>query len=138
MTLVPLGFRVLGVPRTQAVLRRFGRPPNQAASRERAEHLIRISRRALVMAGRIAGRYGTCLSRSFALWTLLRRRGVETELAIGYRRSGEKIEGHAWLEFKGAPINEEPAVIETYTLAAEPRAFDTAGAPRRGSGIRWT
>jgi hypothetical protein len=38
-------------------------------------------------------------------------------LQVGYRKREGRIEGHAWLEFEGHPINEQPSVIETYTLA---------------------
>jgi hypothetical protein len=70
------------------------------------------------MVKRATGIEGTCLSRSFALWTLLRRRGLETQLQIGYRKKDGKFEGHAWLEYQGNPINEAPGVIATYTLAS--------------------
>jgi hypothetical protein len=78
------------------------------------------------MVKRATGIEGTCLSRSFALWTLLRQRGIETQLQIGYRKQDGRFEGHAWLEYQGNPINEAPAVVSTYTLAS-------------GTGkIRWT
>ena len=92
------------------------------------------------MVKRATGLGGTCLSRSFALWALLRKRGVEAELVVGYRRgTGErsgKIEGHAWLEFEGGPINEEPAVARTYTTSIDLKAFDLWGLPGREERTR--
>lgn len=123
MAFLIAGFRLAGVRRTRAVLGKWagdGRKPEPEPSRT-----IQRARRSLVMARRGTGIAGTCLSRSLALWVILRRRGVETELQIGYRKRGDQFEGHAWLEFQGDPINENPAEAATYTLAA-------------GSGkIRW-
>ena len=36
-----------------------------------------------------------CLVRSLTLWAILLRRGIETDLRIGFRRSDGKIEGHS-------------------------------------------
>jgi hypothetical protein len=65
-----------------------------------------------------------CLARSLALWTLLRRRGVETQFRVGYRKRDGKIEGHAWLEYLGLPINESAAIVATYTVSGEAFKFD--------------
>jgi hypothetical protein len=76
------------------------------------------------MVKRATGLGGMCLARSLTLWTLLRRRGVEAELRVGYRKRDEKIEGHAWLEYEGVSINESAAIVETYTVSAGGVAFD--------------
>jgi len=51
----------------------------------------------------------TCLERSLALWWLLARRGVASQLRIGVRKTGEKFEAHAWVEHGGAAIGEPEA-----------------------------
>ena len=116
MAFVTLGFRLAGVRRTRAALGKWAEKPR----RETGAPLdrIRAARRSLAIVRRGTGIAGTCLSRSFALWAVLRRRGVETQLQIGYRKRGERFEGHAWLEFEGHPINEQTAEVATYTLAA--------------------
>jgi hypothetical protein len=124
MAFISIGFRLAGVARTRAALARLRE--GRAAQPETAPGSIRAARRSLLMVKRATGIAGTCLSRSLALWTLLRRRGIEADLQIGYRKREGTIEGHAWLEYQGTPINEQPAVIATYTLAS-------------GTGkIRWT
>ena len=40
----------------------------------------------------------TCLTRSLVVYRLLRARGIPCQLRIGLRKSGEKLEGHAWTE----------------------------------------
>jgi hypothetical protein len=115
MAFIPIGFRLIGVPRTKSALARWRRSPRTGP----ADPLpaIRAARRALVMVKRATGLDGTCLSRSFALWTILGRRGIDADLQIGYRKREGRIEGHAWLVYQGDPINEQPDVISTYTLA---------------------
>jgi len=120
---IGIAFRLAGVPRTQACLRWWsGRRAVQNTSE--AQSWIHRSLRAQRMVKRATGLGGMCLARSLTLWTLLRRRGVETELRIGYRKQNGKIEGHAWLEDAGAPINESAAVAGTYIVQPGPVSFD--------------
>jgi Transglutaminase-like superfamily len=126
MAFITASFRLAGVRRTRLAVNKWAGDRRPHPEPGTAIDRIRAARRSLAMVRRATGMAGTCLSRSFALWTLLRRRGVETELQIGYRKRGDQFEGHAWLEYQGDPINEHPAEIATYTIAA-------------GSGkIRWT
>jgi hypothetical protein len=57
----------------------------------------------------------TCLYRSLARFSLLRRAGHEARFVMGLSRPGA-IEGHAWVELDGAPYGEEldPDLIVTY------------------------
>jgi hypothetical protein len=48
----------------------------------------------------------TCLSRSLALWLLLRRHGVEARICLGVRAGTEQPHAHAWVEYQGRPLNE--------------------------------
>ena len=67
---------------------------------------------------------GTCLIRSLALWASLLRRGVDAELRVGMRKTDGRVEGHAWLEFGGEPINESVGVVRTYQPYPKPVSFD--------------
>lgn len=58
----------------------------------------------------------TCLPQSIVLQQLLRREGVETELRIGVRKAGDALDGHAWVEYQGRPVNDPPAVRERFTV----------------------
>src|SRR5262249_37373421 len=59
---------------------------------------------------RAAARHGfpsaSCLEESLALWWLLARQGIASELRIGVRKDAERIEAHAWVERDGAALNE--------------------------------
>ncbi len=122
--LLPLSFRFAGVQKTQAWLRDWAevnrRKPIGAGTNAVTSSALRAQR----VVKRTTGLGGSCLVRSLSLWAILRRRGVHAGLRIGMRRSGEKIEGHAWLEIEGIPVNEKPAVIQTYTVYDEPLSFD--------------
>jgi len=60
---------------------------------------------------RAAEQYGwvraNCLEQSLALWYLLRRQGIVSNLRIGVRKEKEKLEAHAWVEFDGAALNQD-------------------------------
>jgi Transglutaminase-like superfamily len=48
----------------------------------------------------------TCLEVSLALWWLLSRQGIASDLRVGIRKDGETFEAHAWVECGGATLNE--------------------------------
>ena len=81
------------------------------------------------MVKRAFGIEGTCLTRSFTLWAILRRRGVETDLRVGFRKSEGKLSGHAWVEYAGVPLNEDSDVNTKYSVFKEPADFDTLRKP---------
>ena len=120
---IPAGFRLLGVARTQALLRHWaGR--RKSAQPVDAQSGIRASRGALRIAKRTLGLEDSCLVRSLALWALLLRRGLDTELRVGFRRQPEGVAGHAWIEYKGVAINEDESVTRTYSVYEGPVSFD--------------
>jgi hypothetical protein len=122
--LVPAGFKLLGVARTQAGLRRWASICRISRQTEDFQVAIFSTRRAQGIAIRTLGIRGTCLSRSFVLWALLFSRGVDAELRVGFRKGQTTLEGHAWLEHRGVALNERPTVIETYVVSGNPTAFD--------------
>jgi hypothetical protein len=64
------------------------------------------------------------LVRSLTLWTILLRRGVETDLRVAFRKRDGRVEGHAWLERGGQVLNEREEVAASYTAAEGPMRFD--------------
>lgn len=71
--------------------------------------IIPVVSRMVLAAARHSFFAATCLERSLALWWLLARRGVATQLRIGVRKAGEKFEAHAWVERDGVAIGEPDA-----------------------------
>jgi len=71
-------------------------------------------------AARLLFRREACLERSILLWSLLRRRGIESELRIGVATEDGTIRAHAWVEIDGEPINEQPQTNKKFA------AFDSS------------
>jgi hypothetical protein len=61
-----------------------------------------------------------CLEVSLALWWLLARQGIASDLRVGIRKDGEAFEAHAWVECGGATLNEPEMLHHHYA------AFDAA------------
>jgi hypothetical protein len=123
--LIPAGFRTLGVPRTQHLLRNWAsRSPHIELSSEETSLFILHVLSAQTAVHRNIGIEGTCLSRSLALWAMLLRRRVPVELRVGFRRQDGKVKGHAWVEYQGAPINEETTIANSYITSSKDATFD--------------
>lgn len=97
-----LGLRVLGLARLQRSL------APAAGHKARAPSLQEVNRWAVLVD--TAALHGwvpsTCLTRSIALIWLLRGEGVEGRLRIGVRREQGRFEAHAWVEYRGQPVND--------------------------------
>jgi hypothetical protein len=47
-----------------------------------------------------------CFEVALALWWLLARQGIASDLRVGVRKDGGTLEAHAWVECGGATLNE--------------------------------
>jgi hypothetical protein len=120
--LISIGSQAFGIPRVQGALRRWSINSNPA--RIGAVDLIRDARRAQRIVKMLTGIGGNCLVRSLTLWTMLLRRSLSTELRVGFRKRDGRIEGHAWLEHEGTPINEAISETLTYQPYDHPMNYD--------------
>ena len=118
------GFRVIGVSRTQAWLRRWALKRKAQAAAPDAAAVIRIACHAQGRVFRATGIRGPCLVRSLTLWAMLTRSGIEANLRVGFRKRDGKFEGHAWVEHDGLPLNEDPGEASTFTTYEQPVSFD--------------
>jgi hypothetical protein len=93
-----------GYTRTRAAIERWtARYPKRAPSRrdlETAESLAELAK----IAGRRAPLAATCLPQALAVYTVLRRRGLDPVLRIGVRKTEDRFEAHAWVELAGYPL----------------------------------
>lgn len=71
-----------------------------------------------------------CVPRALALRSLLAEEGVATELRIGVRKEGGRLAAHAWVEHRGAPIGEAPAIAERFTPLARTDGGESGKAAR--------
>lgn len=113
LPLIALSLHFRGFRKTQARLHRFLSPPDgfsDGCPRGNAELTARMVR--------AAARHGvanpTCLEESLALWWLLARQGIASELRIGVSKRDERFQAHAWVEREGAALNEPESLHEHY------------------------
>lgn len=100
--LAPVDLRASVDPSTDPRAARAARAIDRASARYRAGHM--------------------CLRRSLLLWAWLRRRGHASTVRLGVRREPDgSLVGHAWVEWRGAPLFEPADVDRTYVALARPR-----------------
>ena len=80
----------------------------------------------IAAAARYGGVRANCLARSEALWWLLWRQGIASDLRIGVSKSHGDFAAHAWVEWKGRVLNDGADVHERF--AALDRPGDAMGA----------
>lgn len=113
--LIELGLRIVGFKLVLNPLRKFAVARQTIASpaAEIARHV-----RLLSLFHRQLPFTGNCLARSLALWYLLQRRGIVTEVRFGVRKQEGQIAAHAWVEYGGESL--EPAAPECYQAFGTP------------------
>jgi hypothetical protein len=119
LPLICLSLRLRGFRKTQAFLERFLSSPNRESEPSALES-INLTVRMVRAAVRHGAGHPTCLEESLALWWLLGRQGISSELRVGVRKHNEKFEAHAWVERHRMALNEPDALHEHYA------AFDAA------------
>ena len=115
LPLVWLGLQCFGLRRLQLWLQR---PTPTTGASLSTDEIARIA--ALVnSAASLAPIPATCLTRSLLLGWMLRRRGVASQLRIGVRMNQGKLDAHAWVEYEGVPINDQPDVGKQFAAFDE-------------------
>ena len=89
---------------------------HRAISTEPNAETLNASARAVVAAAILIPGRIECLEQSLALWYLLRRRGVGAELTFGM--SQYPFGAHAWVTYRGEPLNEDPEALRHYVAFA--------------------
>lgn len=128
---ISVGFQMLGVPRTQALLRRWALGRKTRTLEAHHQLAIRDAQRAQRVVKRTTGVAGNCLSSSLTLWAMLLRRGISTDLRVGFRKREGEIQGHAWLEYNEAPITDDRSETQTFVPYEKPVSFDMLGRIKR-------
>ena len=75
-----------------------------------------------------AARWGpcrpSCMVRSLTLQCLLKRHGLDSQLRLGVRKAGRRLEAHAWVEHQGRPLI-EPANVGQNFAPFDPISTDS-------------
>jgi len=107
---------LFGYRRTLAALSRWTQPHPRpfADESDRLSRATSAARIVTIAAGSGPVR-ATCLRRSLLLWWLLRREGIETVVKVGVQRGvGGALDAHAWVEYRGRPLNDTDDVAERF------------------------
>jgi hypothetical protein len=120
LPVVSLSLRWRGFRVTRAALERFLSNPNSKQGNTVASGRAALVAHMVNSADRHGLVHPSCLAKSLALWWLLGREGISSELRIGIRKENEKFEAHAWVERDGAAVNEPEEHHQHYA------AFDGA------------
>jgi hypothetical protein len=115
--LLPLtcaALRWLGLHRWQMALARFSPLPRETVWPRDERHAWTAARCVAAAAARVAPG-DTCLSQALVLWWLLRRRGLDSGLRLGVRKSADRLSAHAWIEYRGLNLGPRPDASQSYT-----------------------
>lgn len=110
-----LALKTLGFRRLHRVMAGLAAMPQATAPAE-AQVLSRVtvtSRMVQVAARRCPWR-ANCLQQSLALWWLLRRQGIGSDLRIGVHKDTAHFQAHAWVEYQGVALNDHPDVEQRF------------------------
>lgn len=94
------------------------RGDNQADRNDGAADALNEARECAAMVTLVNRRYSPleagCLVESLALWWTLRKRGIEADLRLGVRTLVGPLQSHAWVEYRGAPLNDSQEVGQIF------------------------
>lgn len=112
LTLTGVVLRIGGLRRASRLVDRLNPQPTEPPQLDTQSARVQRTVELVAAASRL-GPEGTCLTRSLVVCGLLRRQGIASTLRMGVRRE-EDVEGHAWVEVAGEPINDTPDVAARY------------------------
>jgi len=111
LPLIAMSLRMFDYPRTLNAMRRFVQGRGSAAAPEiQVERVTRL----VGVAARHGACRANCLCLALAVWWLLARRGVETNLRIGVRKDETGFSAHAWVERDGVVLTGGAVARERY------------------------
>lgn len=112
LPLCTLSLRLLSLRRTLNLLTTFTRhrvPSPALAESPQTVEALRHAAQMLTLAASALPVHTTCLHRSVTLWWYCHRRGIACDLRLGVRPTGAAFQAHAWVEYRGAVINDDPS-----------------------------
>jgi len=120
LPVVALSLRWRGFRATQATLQKSISSGIPELDPELATKHLTLTAHMVNAADRHGLVHPSCLAKSMALWWLLGRQGISSELRVGIQKENEKFQAHAWVERDGTALNEPEEHHHHYA------AFDAA------------
>jgi len=109
LPVISISLRMRGFVRTKNWLQKKYLPQGNQLETPQDQLRAVSAARMVRVAGRLGGGRASCLEESLALLWLLGETGIAAELRIGVRKTQEKFEAHAWVEYEGKALNEPEA-----------------------------
>jgi hypothetical protein len=117
---VAFGLTIFGFRRTHSALARWSQPRGEPVPTGDAATARALSAARIVGIAAGSGPVRTsCLRRSLLLWSLLRREGIETALRVGVNRDDGTFRAHAWVEYRGKPLNDDEDIAARFPAFAQ-------------------
>lgn len=112
---VILSLKTRDLGSTLRLARRYARGPLAIGS----DHTLLVERTAhnVILAAAFFPLRARCLEQSIALYVLLRRRGISVDFKLGAQPY--RFRAHAWIEYRGIPINEEGEIVRGLVVLPE-------------------
>lgn len=104
-------------PRLLSLMTRVRPGADRAWTRARVEHTAWL----VGLASRLTRL--SCLPRSLTLAHVLARRGVGTEVRIGVQTTSGVLAAHAWVEWMGHALNDDPSHLQEFAPFESLMAF---------------
>lgn len=114
LPVISLSLKMRGFGATQRWLENAAPKQASAGGSNMAQGVADVVR-AVGAAGRHGFGHPTCLEQSLAIWWLLRRQSVSSQLRIGVRKNAGKFEAHAWVECEGKVLGEPGGEHQHYS-----------------------
>ena len=128
LPIVATSLKTLGLRRTQSWLSGNSLGPVVPPT-EQTRGNVRRAAKMVAVACRRQPLRSSCLPRTIVLWSLLRRRGIATDIRIGASSNSQgELQAHAWLEWNGEVINDVADVGSQYVPFNRP-VFDRVELP---------
>jgi hypothetical protein len=112
LTIAAPVLRIVRLSHVIGVLNRRLSHPEAAGDPERPLALAHL----VAMAARHTPWSNTCLHRSVVLWWVLGREGFPSDLVVGARKDNGELTAHAWVEHRGAVLNDDPGAVGGYVV----------------------
>jgi len=114
LPIVTTSLKTVGLRKTQSWLARNSPGPT-VLSAEQTQADVRRAAQMMAVACRRYPLRSSCLPRTIVLWSLLRQRGIATDVRIGARGNSQgEFQAHAWLEWNGEVLNDVADVGRQY------------------------
>ena len=114
LPVVATSLKTVGLRKTQAWVGKNSLGPIIPPAEQTRAYVRRTAQMMAVACRRYPLRV-SCLPRTIVLWSLLRSRGIDTDVRIGVRGgAGAQFQAHAWLEWNGEVLNDITEVGTRY------------------------